>query len=156
MDIDYDLSPWISREMIGLNPRELTTSRNWWTLLCVGSVLVLAYLMISSVINVVLDPDPRPGTCGSIDTLRDQAELVHALPETSHESSLVLPLQQCSLHARHRVKISIILGWPTCTSWSCVRFRVRRLRRMVTPVDLDSSLQDRILRGGAQDGGTLK
>ena len=122
MDIDYDLSPWVSREMIGLNPRELTASRNWWALLCVGSVLVLAYLMISNVINVVLSPDPRPGACGRMDTLRNQAELVHALSEASHESSLVLPIQQGSLHTRHRVKIIIIMVWPTCTSWSCVRF----------------------------------
>ena len=91
MDIDNDLSPWVSGEMIGLHPRELTASRNWWALLCLGSVLVLAYLAISGVINVVLDPDPRPGTCGRMDTLRDQAELVHALPEASHKSSLVLP-----------------------------------------------------------------
>ena len=116
MDIDYDLSPWVSREMVGLNPRELTASRNWWALLCLGSVLVLAYLMVSDVINVVLDPDPRPGTCGRMDTLRNQAELVHALPETSHKFSLVLPLQQCGLHARHRVEIRVILGWSICSS----------------------------------------
>ena len=93
MDIDHDLSPWISREMIGLNPKELTASQHWWALLYVGSVLVLAYLMISDVINVVLGPDPRPGTCGRMDTLRNQAELVHALSEASHKFSLVLPLQ---------------------------------------------------------------
>ena len=116
MDINYDLSPWISREMIGLNPRELTSSRNWWALLYMGSVLVLAYLMISSVINVVLGPDPRPGTCGRMDTLRNQAELIHVLPEASSKLSLVLPLQQCSLNACHRVEISVILGWSTCTS----------------------------------------
>ena len=116
MDIDYDLSPWIAREMISLNPRELTASRHWWTLLHVGSVLILAYLMIGDVINVVLGPDPRPGPSGRMDTLGDQTELVHALPETSHKFSLVLPLQQCSFHTRHRVKISVILGWSICSS----------------------------------------
>ena len=116
MDIDYDLGPWVAREMISLHPREVTASRHWWTLLHMGSVLILAYLMIGDVINVVLGPDPRPGTSGRMDTLGNQTELVHALPETSHKFSLVLPLQQRSLHTRHRVKISVILGWSICSS----------------------------------------
>ena len=70
MDIDYDLSPWIARKMISLNPRELTASRHWWTLLYVGSVLILAYLLIGSFIDVVvLGPDPRPGSSGRMDLL---------------------------------------------------------------------------------------
>ena len=72
VDIDDDLSPGIAREMISLNSRELTASRHWWTLLHLGSVLILAYLRISNVIDVVLGPDPRPSTSGRMDTLGDQ------------------------------------------------------------------------------------
>ena len=116
VDIDGDLSPGIARETISLNSRELTASRHWWTLLHLGSVLILAYLMISDIINVVLGPDPRPSTSGRMDTLGDQTELVHALPETCHKLSLVLPLKQRGFQTRHRMKISVILGWSLCSS----------------------------------------
>ena len=116
VDIDDDLGPCVARKMIRLNPRELTASRHWWTLLHMGSVLILAYLLIGGFIDVVLGPDPRPGPSGRMDTLGGQTQLVHALPETSHKFSLVLPLQQRSFHTRHRVKISVILGWSICSS----------------------------------------
>ena len=122
VNINDDLSPGVTRKMISLYSREVTAGRHWWTLLHMGSVLILAYLRIGSFIDVVLGPDPRPGPSGRMDTLGGQTQLVHALPETSHKFSLVLPLQQCSFHTRHRVKISVILGWSICSSCGRVQF----------------------------------
>ena len=122
MNIDDDLGPWVAREMISLHPREVTASRHWWTLLHMGSVLILAYLLIGSFIDVVLGPDPRPGPSGRVDTLGSQTHLVHTLPEAIHNFSLILPLQQRSFNTRQGVKVSVILGWSTCSSWGRVQF----------------------------------
>ena len=70
VNINDDLSPWVTRKMISLYPREVTAGRHWWTLLHMGSVLILAYLLIGSFIDVVvLGPDPRPGSSGRMDLL---------------------------------------------------------------------------------------
>ena len=69
MDIDYDLSPWVAREVISLHSRKVTASRHRWTLLHRESVLILAYLLICGFIDVVLGPDPRPGSSGRMDLL---------------------------------------------------------------------------------------
>ena len=122
MDIDYDLGPWVAREMISLYPREVTAGRHWWTLLHMGSVLILAYLLIGSFIDVVLGPDPRPGPSGRVDTLGSQTHLVHTLPEAIHNFSLILSLQQRSFNTRQGVKVSVILGWSTCSSCGRVQF----------------------------------
>ena len=122
VNINDDLSPWVTRKMISLYPREVTAGRHWWTLLHMGSVLILAYLLIGDVINVVLGPDPRPGPSGRMDTLGGQTQLVHTLPEAIHNFSLILSLQQRSFNTCQGVKISIILGWSTCSSCGRVQF----------------------------------
>ena len=122
MNIDDDLGPWVAREMISLHPREVTASRHWWTLLHMGSVLILAYLLIDGFIDVVLGPDPRPGPSGRVDTLGSQTHLVHTLPEAIHNFSLILSLQQRSFNTRQGVKVSVILGWSTCSSCGRVQF----------------------------------
>ena len=123
VNINDDLSPGVTRKMISLYPREVTAGRHWWTLLHMGSVLILAYLLIGSFIDaVVLGPDPRPGPSGRVDTLGSQTHLVHTLPEAIHNLSLILSLQQRSFNTCQGVKISIILGWSTCSSCGRVQF----------------------------------
>ena len=123
MNIDDDLGPWVAREMISLYSREVTASRHRWTLLHRESVLILAYLLIGSFIDVVvLGPDPRPGPSGRVDTLGSQTHLVHTLPEAIHNFSLILSLQQRSFNTRQGVKVSVILGWSTCSSCGRVQF----------------------------------
>ena len=92
MYVDDHRSPRITREVIGLNPWQLPTSRDRWTPLYLGGVLVRG--VVCCVVSVVLRPGARPGTCGMLDALRGQIELIHTLSEVSHHSSLTLSIHQ--------------------------------------------------------------
>lgn len=156
--VDDHRSPRITREVIGLNPWQLPTSRDRWRPLYLGGVPVRG--VVCCVVSVVLRPGARPGTCGMLDALRGQIELIHTLSEVSHHSSLTLSIHQGRLQTRpgvNRVKVTVIRRQSTTGSVRNVIgvFIVRRIRKIVIPVDLGTSLEAS-LRSGTQNGPALQ